>query len=96
MDYTLLIALGAFMFFCGWKARGNRRTVIIRPSEAQWALSETVHCHMRTIARLKSQITHAEEANQDLRDELALANAELLILRDLPATDSQIIDRFTT
>lgn len=79
----LWIALGGIaLFVCGWKARGKQRTVIVRPSEAQWALCESQSINMRTIARLKMVITHAEEANQDLRDQLAAVEIELAALRN--------------
>lgn len=77
MDYLLLILLGSFTFYCGWKARGKQRVVIMRPSTAQWALLASLSSSQRTIARLKMMLTRAEEANHDLRERLEAAQRNL-------------------
>lgn len=87
LNYLWLTLGGIALFFFGWKARGKQRTVVMRPNEAQWALRATQQINMRTIARLRMDLTHAEEANHDLRDQLAAAQMELAVLRKLSTSN---------
>lgn len=75
--YAVTCAIAVFTFFCGWKARGRPRVVVLRPSTAQWALLASLSSSQRTIARLKMLLTRAEEANHDLRERLEAAQRNL-------------------
>lgn len=88
--YAFLACLAFFAlgFVCALTCKRPQRTVVMRPNEAQWALLETQQCHMRTLARLKMQLTHAEDTNQDLRDRLAAQAIELAALKNISTHQS--------